>query len=82
MKKYWLFLVITAIASYLIAFMKLKSIWLGKFLLDYLFLPISIFLIFDGIKSINKDNKYLATRLIRIVIGTIVLTLHINFLLR
>jgi hypothetical protein len=57
-------------------YMKLKKIWLGVILLDYLFLPVSIFLVVDGVMSIIKNDKYFLTRTIRVAIGTFMFTVH------
>jgi len=70
----------TAILSYLIAYMKIKKIWLGTFLLSYLFLPIGIFLFIDGIISMRKDEKYFLTRLVRVIIAVSLFTIHFYIL--
>ena len=52
----------------------------GVILLDYLFLPISIFLVVDGIMSIIKDDRYFLTRTIRVAIGTNIFIIHLYVL--
>ena len=72
--------IMTILFAYFIAYMKLKKIGLGVILLDYLFLPISIFLVVDGIMSIIKDDRYFLTRTIRVAIGTNIFIIHLYVL--
>jgi len=72
--------IMTILFAYFIAYIKLKKIGLGVILLDYLFLPISIFLVVDGIMSIIKDDRYFLTRTIRVAIGTNIFIIHLYVL--
>jgi len=65
------------VLSYFMVYMKLQGFWLGFFLLDYLFIPLSLFLLIDATISMNKDSKYFLTRIMRLVIGSVILTIHI-----
>lgn len=71
----------TVAFSYAIAYPKLKGLALGNLLLDYLFVPIGVFLFLDAVISLFRDDRYLLTRLCRVIIVTIFVTIHIQMLL-
>jgi len=70
-------IIIVIIFSFYVTYIKLQNNWLGILFLDYLFLPISLFLIVDGIIGILKNEQYLITRTLRVIIGTSMLTIHL-----
>jgi hypothetical protein len=74
-------LVATMASFYAVAWMKLEGVAAGKLVLDYLFVPVGLFLFVDGVWSLFRDDRYLATRFCRIIIFTIYTTIHVQMLL-
>jgi hypothetical protein len=63
-----------------VAWMKLRGLWPGDLLLAYVFLPCSLFLIADALRSIYRDRRYLFSRWVRLVIATVFLAIHVDIL--
>ena len=70
----------TGACCWLTAWMKLQGLAAGRFLLDYMFIPVGLFLVIDGTVSLFRDDLYPVTRLCRVIIAVIFITIHIQML--
>lgn len=72
---------LTLAAGITLAWLKVRELAAGRLLLDYLFLPLGLFLFLDAAIGFFRNDRYFVTRYCRLLISVIFLALHVQMLL-